>query len=191
VIPGRIESRPNSNKVVVLDRDGTIVVDRDYLSDPEALQFAPEAESGLRRMRDMGFRLVVITNQSGIARGFFSISRLDDIHTRLRQMLGAIGVPVAGIYYCPHGPGDDCECRKPSLGLMRQASEELGFDISKTIVIGDKESDVEFGRRAGGVTILIANSGVPVSTAADHVAKNLREAAEIISQMSQESPDLS
>jgi D-glycero-D-manno-heptose 1,7-bisphosphate phosphatase len=184
VTRGPIESSPNADKVVVLDRDGTIVVDRNYLSDPEALQFAPEAEMGLRRMRDMGFRLVVITNQSGIARGYFSLSRLDEIHARLRQMLDSIGVPLAGIYFCPHGPEDDCECRKPNLGLMRQASEELGFNVSKAIVIGDKESDVEFGRRAGGPTILIAKAGArPASTAADFVADNLKEAAAIMSQI--------
>lgn len=182
---GRIESRANPDKVVVLDRDGTIVVDRNYLSDPEALQFAPEAEIGLRRMRDMGFRLVVITNQSGIARGYFSLSRLDEIHTRMRQMLDSIGVPVAGIYFCPHGPENDCECRKPKLGLMRLASEDLGFDASKTIVIGDKESDVEFGRRAGGLTIMIAKArSVPVSAGADYIAENLKEAAEIMSHLS-------
>lgn len=181
---GRIESSPNPDKVVVLDRDGTIVVERNYLSDPEALQFAPEAETGLRSMRDMGFRLVIITNQSGIARGYITLSRLDEIHARLRQMLDSIDVPVAGIYFCPHGPGDACECRKPNLGLLRQASEELGFDVSKTIVIGDKESDVEFGRRAGGLTILIAKADArPASTAADFVAENLREAAAIIGQI--------
>jgi D-glycero-D-manno-heptose 1,7-bisphosphate phosphatase len=170
------------NKVVVLDRDGTIVVDRHYLADPDALEFEPGAEAGLRRMADMGYKLVVITNQSGIARGFFSLSRLEEIHERLRQMLGSSGVRLDGIYFCPHVPEDACECRKPKLGLMRQASEELGFDMSESIVIGDKETDIEFGRRAGGVTMLI---GKPAwrrlsSTTADHVVENLKEAAEII-----------
>ncbi len=105
MISGRIDPRPNPNKVVVLDRDGTIVVDRNYLSDPAALQFAPEAESGLRKMRDMGFRLVVITNQSGIKRGFFSISRLDEIHAKLRQMFRCNRGSVGRNLLLPARPG--------------------------------------------------------------------------------------
>jgi D-glycero-D-manno-heptose 1,7-bisphosphate phosphatase len=170
------------NKVVVLDRDGTIVVDRHYLADPDALEFKPGAAAGLRRMSDMGFRLVIITNQSGIARRIFSLSRLEEIHARLRQMLDSAGVRLDGIYFCPHEPADACECRKPKLGLMRRASEELGFDMSEAIVIGDKESDVEFGRRAGAVTFLIGKPESPSisSTAADHVVEDLEEAADII-----------
>jgi len=180
----QLASHQRMKKVVVLDRDGTIVVDRHYLADPEALEFEADAESGLRRMSELGYRLVIITNQSGIARGLFSVSKLEEIHQRLRLMLHEIGVPLAGIYYCPHGQKDACECRKPNLGLMRQAAEELGFDSSESIVIGDKESDVEFGRRAGAVTMLIAKSAsrsVP-STAADYIVESLKEAADIIAR---------
>jgi D-glycero-D-manno-heptose 1,7-bisphosphate phosphatase len=169
------------NKAIVLDRDGTIIVDRHYLADPDALELKPGAAAGLRRMSDMGFRLVIITNQSGIARGIFSSSRLEEIHARLTQMLHSVGVRLDGIYFCPHAPGDRCGCRKPKLGLMQRASEELGFDMSEAIVIGDKESDVEFGRRAGAVTLLIGKPQSPVpSTAADHVVADLEEAANII-----------
>jgi len=182
VIAPRSEQR---DKVVILDRDGTIVVDRHYLSDPDALQFEPWAEAGLRSMSDMGFRLVVITNQSGVARGLFSLARLAEIHDRMRQMLHAIGVALEGVYFCPHGPQEGCECRKPNLGLMRQASRELGFEMSRSIVIGDKDSDVEFGRRAGALTMLIAKPGArPASTTSpDHVVGNLKDAADIMSQM--------
>ncbi|MGO9932823.1 MAG: D-glycero-alpha-D-manno-heptose-1,7-bisphosphate 7-phosphatase [Steroidobacteraceae bacterium] len=168
---------------MVLDRDGTIVVDRHYLSDPNDLEFQAGAKLGLRKMSEMGFRLVVITNQSGIARGFFSFSKLEEIHERLRQMMVSNGAPLEGIYFCPHGPSDECECRKPKLGLMRQASEELGFDMSESIVIGDKESDIEFGRRAGAATILIGKPGSRPSSSIspDHIVGNLNEAAEIIS----------
>jgi D-glycero-D-manno-heptose 1,7-bisphosphate phosphatase len=182
VIAPRSEQR---NKVVILDRDGTIVVDRHYLSDPDALEFEPGAQAGLRRMSAMGFRLVVITNQSGIARGFFSLSRLAEIHERMRVMLHGIGVRLDGVYFCPHGPDDGCDCRKPGLGLMQQASRELGFEMSESIVIGDKESDVEFGQRAGAITILIAKPGSrPASTTIpDYVVGNLNDAADIMSQL--------
>jgi D-glycero-D-manno-heptose 1,7-bisphosphate phosphatase len=172
-------------KVVVLDRDGTIVVDRHYLADPDALEFEPGADAGLRRMSEMGFRLVVITNQSGVARGFFSLARLAEIHQRLQQMLQSISVRLDGVYFCPHGPQAGCDCRKPGLGLMRQASEELGFDMSQAIVIGDKDSDVEFGRRAGALTMLIAKpgSGETSTTGADYVVGNLNDAADILSRL--------
>jgi D-glycero-D-manno-heptose 1,7-bisphosphate phosphatase len=171
------------DKVVVLDRDGTIVVDRHYLSDPDGLEFLPGAAAGLRKISEMGFRLVVITNQSGLARGFFSLSRLQEIHDRLKQMMLSIGAPLAGIYFCPHGPAEECQCRKPNLGLLRQASVELRFDMSKSIVIGDKDSDVEFGKRAGAVTILIGKPGVlPVSSAGpSYTVETLSDAADIIS----------
>jgi D-glycero-D-manno-heptose 1,7-bisphosphate phosphatase len=180
-----LKSRSELNKVVVLDRDGTIVVDRHYLADPDSLELEPGAEVGLRRMSEMGFRLVVITNQSGIARGFFSLARLEEIHERMKQMLHAIGVRLEGIYFCPHGPGDGCECRKPKLGLMRQASEELGFDMSQSIVIGDQASDVEFGQRAGALTMLIGKLESHLSSSINpgYIVENLNAAADIISGM--------
>jgi len=176
-----LPSNQDPNKVIVLDRDGTIVVDRHYLADPDGLELLPAAGAGLRRMSDMGFRLVLITNQSGIARGLFSLSTLAQIHERLRQMLEALGVRLAGIYFCPHGPAEGCDCRKPQLGLMRQAAQELGFDMSRSIVIGDKVSDIEFGQRAGALTVLIGNPESPLPTAPDFVVENLGAAADIIS----------
>jgi D-glycero-D-manno-heptose 1,7-bisphosphate phosphatase len=175
-----------SNPVIVLDRDGTIIVDRHYLADPESLQFAAGAQAGLRTMADLGFRLVVITNQSGIARGFLSLATLEQIHERLRQMLKGAGVTLEGIYFCPHEPADECDCRKPKLGLMRQAAKELGFEMSKAIVIGDKDSDIEFGRRAGALTFRIGKpESRPASSAKpDYVVEGLLEAAEIIGSRS-------
>ena len=174
------QSHQDPNKVIVLDRDGTIVVDRHYLKDPDALQFAAGAAVGLQRMRDLGYRLVLITNQSGIARGFFSLSTLAEVHERLKQMLNSIGVRLEGIYFCPHGPEEGCTCRKPQLGLMRQAAKELGFEMSRAIVIGDKASDIEFGQRAGAVTVLIGNPESPSPVAPDFIAENLWAAADII-----------
>jgi D-glycero-D-manno-heptose 1,7-bisphosphate phosphatase len=179
-----LQSR-HGHKVIVLDRDGTIVVDRHYLSDPDDLEFEPGAAAGLRKMTDMGFRLVVITNQSGIARGFFSLARLEEIHERLKQMMNSIGAPVEGIYYCPHRPEEGCDCRKPNLGLLRRASEELDFDMSESIVIGDKDSDVEFGQRAGALTIMIGKGGPRNQSSLNpsYFAENLNEAANFINSI--------
>lgn len=178
----RARPRSGRSKVIILDRDGTIVVDRHYPADPDALEFAPGAAAGLYRMSEMGFRLVVITNQSGIARGFFSSEKLQAIHERLKQMLGAIGVQLDGIYYCPHAPEDECDCRKPKLGLLRQASLDLGFEMSESIVIGDKDSDIEFGNRAGALTMLVGKREPQSSSAIApaYVIENLGDAADII-----------
>jgi D-glycero-D-manno-heptose 1,7-bisphosphate phosphatase len=175
-------ARAGTKKVVILDRDGTIVVDRNYLSDPAGLEFEPGAAEGLRSMYERGCRLVVITNQSGIGRGLFSHRRLLEIHDRLRQMVESTGARLEGIYYCPHTPDDGCDCRKPGLALFREAASELGFDASSAVVIGDKISDVEFGRRAGAATILVgANSSDLVSEARpDFVAADLIQAATFI-----------
>jgi len=146
-----------AEKVVILDRDGTVVVDRRYLSDPAGLEFLPGAAEGLRQLHECGYRLVVITNQSGVGRGLLSLQRLYEIHERFREMVGAVGVRLEEIYFCPHIPEDNCACRKPRLGLLMRAASELHFNPANTIVVGDKVSDVEFGRRAGATTILIAS----------------------------------
>lgn len=173
------------NKVVVLDRDGTIVVDRHYLADPDGLEFEPGAVAGLQRMAAMGYRLVIVTNQSGIARGLLSEATLNLIHERLRQMLASHAVHLDGIYACPHAPGDACECRKPNQKLMLQAARELGFDSSKAVVIGDKDSDIEFGQRAGALTLLIGSSHGRAASAItpDYFIANLNDAADILSRL--------
>jgi histidinol-phosphate phosphatase family protein len=171
-----------ANKVVILDRDGTLVVDRPYQHDPDALEFEAGAAEGLRWLHMRGHRLVVITNQSGIGRGLFSVASLAAVHARLRQMVGAAGADLAGIYYCPHAPESGCSCRKPEQGLMQLASAELGFDPRGAIVIGDKPSDVEFGRRAGAMSILLAAPGSEVASRsdADAVVPNLLAAARLV-----------
>lgn len=176
-------ARQASGKVVVLDRDGTIVVDRKYLADPAGLEFMPGAIDGLRDLHEHGYRLVVITNQSGVARGLFSEGRLHEIHDKLVNMMQSAGAPLAGIYYCPHTPEACCTCRKPATGMMDKASTELGFDPSSAITIGDKPSDIEFGRRAGTRTILLSPPGEPHPSPAvvpDFIAPNLCEAAVVI-----------
>lgn len=178
-------SRKAPERVVILDRDGTIVVDRNYLSDPAGLEFETRAGEGLRSMYERGYRLVVITNQSGIGRGLFSHQRLQEIHDRLRQMVESIGARLEAIYYCPHAPDDGCDCRKPRTALFRQAASDLGFDASSAVVIGDKMTDVEFGHRAGAGTILVgANSPDPLwEIRPDFVAADLIEAAGLIEDL--------
>lgn len=163
-------------RFVILDRDGTINVERRYLSDPAKLALLPGVAPGLRALRELGLGLIVVTNQSGIARGFFNQARLERIHDRLHELLGAVGVELDGIYVCPHGPDDGCPCRKPRDGLVLAAARELGFQPERSFVIGDKPCDIDLGRQIGGTTLLVrtghgAETAAALSGAAETVSR--------------------
>jgi len=173
--------------VVVLDRDGTIIEEREYLSEPEQVRLIPGVGAALRHLREMGFGLVVITNQSGIGRGFFDQEQLERVHGRLRELLEMEGVHVDGFYICPHKPEDDCACRKPRLGLLQKAAGELGFNLANSIVIGDKACDIEMGRMAGALTFLVRTgygAQFENEVAADYVVDDLAAAAQAIGRLS-------
>jgi len=174
---------PTHGKVVILDRDGTIIIDRGYLKEDANIEFLPGAAQGLRWFYGHGYRLVVISNQSGVGRGLFSLDQLDVVHQRFHKMINALGVRLEQVYYCPHAPEADCDCRKPRPGLLLRAASELRFNPSDAIVIGDKSTDIELGRRVGAVTILIAprlsRVGEPTP---DFVVADLAEAAGTIEQ---------
>jgi D-glycero-D-manno-heptose 1,7-bisphosphate phosphatase len=170
-------------RFVLIDRDGTINVEKHYLSDPAELELIPGVAEGLRLLRDLGLGIAIITNQSGIARGYFDLERLEQIHARLKEMLAAEGIAVDGIYLCPHGPDDDCACRKPLPGMVEQAVAEHGFDPKMGFVIGDKNADVDLGRGVGATTFLVRTGHGPKAeptTKADHVVDDLLAAARII-----------
>lgn len=171
-------------RFVLIDRDGTINVEKHYLSDPDQLELIPGAATAIRRLRTAGFGVAVITNQSGIARGYFDQARLDEIHARLKQLLAVEGAEVDGIYICPHGPDDDCSCRKPLPGMVQQAVADHGFDPKEAFVIGDKEVDVELGRAVGAKTFLVRTGhgakAEAAGTTADHVVDDLPAAVALI-----------
>jgi D-glycero-D-manno-heptose 1,7-bisphosphate phosphatase len=175
-------------RLVLLDRDGTIIVERHYLSDPCQVELIPGVAEGLRQLSQKGLGLVVITNQSGIGRGFFDKARLILIHQRLCELLAAERVQLDGIYYCPHVPEDECPCRKPQPGLLEQAKEQLNFDPHAAFVIGDKPCDVELGQRVGATTFLIrtgygAQFAAEACVTPDYIVEDMREAAQVIEQL--------
>jgi D-glycero-D-manno-heptose 1,7-bisphosphate phosphatase len=155
-------------RLALIDRDGTIIVDKVYLSDPDGIEFAPGAIDGLRLLRDAGFVLVLITNQSGIARGYFDAKTLEQIHDRLQSMLAAEGVRLEAIYFCPHGPDEGCDCRKPAPGMVRKAMHDLGFGPNETVVIGDSDADMgaAAAARVKGVRVAVEGKSAPVSIGA-------------------------
>ncbi len=140
---------------IVFDRDGTLIEERHYLANPEGVCLLPGAAAALRVLRSMGFGLIVVTNQSGLARGIFDEATLARIHARLADQLAEEGAFLDGIFFCPHHPDEGCTCRKPEIGLLRQAQKFLGFDPSASYVIGDKACDVDLGRAAGMGTLLV------------------------------------
>lgn len=174
----KLEHRP----IILLDRDGTINVDRHYLSDPDALEFEVGAVEGLRDLAAMNALLCVVTNQSGVARGMFGLERVEAVNQRLASMLHDNGVEIAGWYVCPHGPDDGCNCRKPEPGLALQAAAEHGFDPAAVIVVGDKLSDVGLAESIGGRGILV-RSGLQVNDVPSEL--RLMNDIEIISDLRQ------
>lgn len=146
---------PSSRRFVLLDRDGTINVECDYLSRPDQLVLLPGVGQALRKLRALGFGLAVLTNQSGVARGYFDLETVSRIHARLRAMLEEENVVLDGIYLCPHGPDDDCACRKPRTGMADQAIAEHGFDPRQAFMIGDKAVDIDLGHAIGATSLLV------------------------------------
>lgn len=153
------------NKAVFLDRDGTINVDKDYLYKIEDFEYLPGAIEGLRLFQEQGYLLIVITNQSGIARGFYSEEDYLRLDKWMKEDLAQKGVKITASYYCPHLPGAkvseysmECYCRKPKLGLFYQAAKDWDIDIDNSIAIGDKLRDIAISEVSKCKGILFAGN---------------------------------
>lgn len=145
----------SSHPLLLLDRDGTINAEVEYLSSPEQVSLLPGTVEGLRQAQQLGYKLAVITNQSGLAHGYFDETALAAIHNRLRELLAAEGVTLEAIYICPHAPDEGCDCRKPKPGMIEQALRELNGDRSRSLMVGDKPADIEAGKAAGIKAVLV------------------------------------
>lgn len=147
---------------VFLDRDGTINVEKNYLHRIEDFQFIEGAPEAIKELNRAGYLVLVVTNQSGVARGYFSLEEVDSLHRHLAQRLAAAGAHVDGFYVCPHHPTAGqgelrsvCSCRKGEPGMLLEAAREHGIDLARSYMIGDKEADVEAGERAGCISLLV------------------------------------
>jgi histidinol-phosphate phosphatase family protein len=170
---------PEAAPAAFLDRDGTVIIDRHFLSDPEQLELVPGAAAALRRLQDAGYRLVIVTNQSGIGRGHFGETEYRAVHARLVEVLEREHVTLAGTYHCPHAPGDQsCDCRKPSPVLYERAARELGVDPSRSLFIGDRWRDVAAALHFGGRGILVRSPRTPAEDVA-HAASDAEIAADL------------
>jgi D-glycero-D-manno-heptose 1,7-bisphosphate phosphatase len=173
-----------------LDRDGTLIDERHYLASVEDVALLPTTARALRLLNDIGLGLVVITNQSGLSRGYFDQTTLNAIHLRLRRLLAKEGVSLAGIYVCPHSPGDCCDCRKPMPGLVHRAAAELRFDPEESFMVGDKPCDIELGRGLNATTFLVRTgyglAAEQEGLQADYIVDDLLAAAHIIRERTKE-----
>ena len=175
-------------KFVLLDRDGTIIAERNYLTHPDEVKLMPGAANALKKLSDLGFGLLVITNQAGVGRGYFDLKTLKLIHDKFTQLLSQKGVFLDGIYFCPHTPEDNCLCRKPRIGMVKKAMKKHNFDPKLCFVVGDKVTDIELGKNIGAITILV-RTGYGKETSErqlidpDYVADNLETSVEIIKRL--------
>ncbi len=170
----------DGRRAALIDRDGTIIHDPGYLSDPMGVTLLPGAVEGLRALHDAGLLLVLVSNQAGIGRGYYDERALTAVHERLAGLLRQRGVALDAAYYCPHAPWDRCGCRKPQPGMLMRAEEELGVDLARSWMVGDNLSDIGAGFSAGCTTILLADDAPSVAleqALPDVVMPDLRAAA--------------
>ena len=169
-----------TSRAVFLDRDGTLAPDVPYRSRAEDLEVFADAPEALALLQGNGFRLIVITNQSGIARGYLTEETLAEIHCKMALLLSREGAEIHAIYHCPHHPDDCCLCRKPKTLLLRQAASDHDIDLSRSFFIGDSATDIEAGHAVGCGTVLVTtgpNHGGGVTALTDFTADSLIEAA--------------
>ncbi|MFC0398759.1 D-glycero-alpha-D-manno-heptose-1,7-bisphosphate 7-phosphatase [Paraburkholderia rhizosphaerae] len=152
------------SRAVFLDKDGTLLEDVPYNVDPRTMRFAPGARDALELLRDYPFKLIVVSNQGGVAQGRFAIGALDAVRHRLREMFASCGALLHAFYWCPHDPrghvapfANACDCRKPAPGMLLQAAREHDIDLRTSWLAGDILDDIEAGNRAGCRTILLNN----------------------------------
>jgi D-glycero-D-manno-heptose 1,7-bisphosphate phosphatase len=174
-LPGR--------RAVFVDRDGTIIREREYLADPEDVELLPGAAHGLSLLHRAGFPIIIVTNQSGIARGYFTEEAYQAVQGDVVRKLARRGVPILASYHCPHHPDftGDCDCRKPATGLVERAAREHGMNLAASVFIGDRIRDVVAAHRFGGLAILVrtgyGEAEARHAPAWVHVADDLSEAA--------------
>ena len=169
---------------VLLDRDGTIIRHVPYLSDPAQVELEDHAVEGLKALANVADYLIVCSNQSAVGRGFCSITDVEAVNFKMVELLAFAGVTLDKIYYCPHHPNDGCECRKPKTKMAHWAAELFSFDLTSTVVIGDSESDVVFGKNIRAASVLISKEPENnLSTRADLVASDLLQAARLLGDL--------
>ena len=156
-LPSRCDLSETSTlrPAVFLDRDGTIAEEVGYLNHVSRFRILPHVADAIRRLNEAQMPVIVITNQSGVGRGYFPVALVQTVHELMTQQLEAAGARLDAVYYCPHTSADGCDCRKPKTGMLDRAAREHAIDLHRSFVVGDRHGDVEVARRAGARSILV------------------------------------
>jgi len=182
------------NRAVFLDRDGTIIAERNYLRRVKDVKLLKGSVEAMKLLKALGYKLIIVTNQSGIGRGYLTENKLAQIHKYLLKLLKSKGVKIDGIYYCPHHPDEKCACRKPNTELVKLARDRFNLDLKKSFTVGDHTGDFRLGRNMGGKGIFVKSghwkheqkkidaSGGAVRP--DYTAANILAAAKLIERVS-------
>jgi D,D-heptose 1,7-bisphosphate phosphatase len=175
-------------KAIFLDKDGTLIPNKPYCIDPRQAQLDLNTVRALRLFSKLGYQLFIISNQSGIARGYFSEEEVDLVFQRFGELFQSLELHLQGFYYCPHLADDFCQCRKPKPGMLFQAATEHGINLKQSWFIGDILHDAEAGKRAGCRTVLLDNGGeteweLSCDRLPDHIVSNLLDAAKVIAAL--------
>jgi D-glycero-D-manno-heptose 1,7-bisphosphate phosphatase len=179
-------------KAIFMDRDGTVCEEVGYVNHVDRILLLPRSAAAIKAANDAGYQTVVVTNQAGVARGYFAESLVDGVHDRVREMLAEQGTRLDGIYYCPHHPEvgppayrKDCTCRKPRPGMLERARDEMGIDLDASYMVGDSAKDLGAGQRAGTTNVLVLTGygkgeleyqSHTWSVRPDHIAADLQDA---------------
>jgi len=169
----------HTNRAVFVDRDGTLAPDVNYCRRPDDFNLFSEVPQAIKMLNDARFKVIVITNQSGIARGYFNEETLTKIHQKMRDELKKNGAYIDAIYYCPHHPYDKCQCRKPGTVLFKKAADDLDIDLSQSFVIGDRDIDIKAGKAIGAKRIFVTTGpdrDTILTDCPDYIASDLLDA---------------
>ena len=167
-------------KVIFVDRDDTIIINKDYLDTPDGIDLLPNAVKGLKALMDKGYTLIMITNQSGINRGYFTLETLNAIHARLAEILAEDGVKFEKIYFCPHRPDEHCHCRKPATGMLEAACRDYDIDLEHSAMIGDSAGDMKMANSFGVKAIQVTYGIRDALPESDIVCTDILEAADYL-----------
>lgn len=181
-----------TRRAIIMDRDGTVCDEVGYVNHVDRIRLLPRSAAAIRAANEAGFQTVVVTNQAGVARGYFAEALVDEVHDRVRELLAGAGARLDGIYYCPHHPDvgappyrQACACRKPLPGMLLRARDEMGIDLASSYMVGDSVKDLEAGLRAGTTNVLVltgygrgelAHQSHAWRVKPDHVADDLQDA---------------
>ncbi len=175
----RLKAIVGTGRALFIDRDGTLIINRDYLDDPDGVELLPGTIEGLLRFQQSGYALIMISNQSGIGRGYFDLAAAQDVNARLQSLLKEGGAPLDALAFCPHAPSEMCPCRKPKSLMIDELAQLLSVNHATSLMIGDSHVDTGAGRAAGIQTIFLGSEdNCPED--ADSTVSSLPEAADIL-----------